>query len=437
MHRFFEAVFILQTPSYSSIYPLGQGITLAFGQLLFHQPWIGVLITAGALSAGCYWMLRAWVPPVWALVGGLIAAIQFGPLSPWMNTYWGGAVSALAGCLIFGAIPRRGRSAAIPLGFGLSLQLLTRPFEFVLLLPVILLFRIPRRSLTIAALLLIPAAGITLLQNKQVTGKWLELPYQLSRYQYGIPATFTIQPNAVPHQPLSVEQQVDYDAQVAVHGTGTDTLATYLHRLLVRVRFYGFFFPPPLYLILPAFLLSLRERRFLLVAMALTVLWVGDAFYPYFYPHYVAVATCLFVLISIESLRRLSRLRIGAELTTLLLTLCLAYFVFWYAIYATGGAAGDQDTWNQINTADPEGRIAINETLQRSPGEQLVFVHYSPQHGAHEWIHNSADIDHSRVIWAIDLGDTEDAALRRYYPTRHAWMLEADTRPPKLFAIDK
>ena len=29
MHRFFETNFVLQEPSYSSIYPLGQGIVLA------------------------------------------------------------------------------------------------------------------------------------------------------------------------------------------------------------------------------------------------------------------------------------------------------------------------------------------------------------------------------------------------------------------------
>jgi hypothetical protein len=136
-------------------------------------------------------------------------------------------------------------------------------------------------------------------------------------------------------------------------------------------------------------------------------------------------------------LRQLTRLRIGADLATLLLTLCFAYFLFWYGVYATGnpnlaGAIGEEDSWNQINTGDPEGRLAINQALQRATGQQLVFVHYSPQHAAHEWLHNSADIDRSRVIWAIDLGDTENATLRRYYPDRRVWLLEPDARPPKL-----
>ena len=70
--------------------------------------------------------------------------LEFGPLRYWMNTYWGGAVSAAAGCLIFGALPRlrdRGRTRdALLLGAGFGLQLLARPFEAVLLAPCIAIF---------------------------------------------------------------------------------------------------------------------------------------------------------------------------------------------------------------------------------------------------------------------------------------------------------
>ena len=37
LHQFFEAVFVLQQPTYASIYPLGQGLVLALGRLLFHR----------------------------------------------------------------------------------------------------------------------------------------------------------------------------------------------------------------------------------------------------------------------------------------------------------------------------------------------------------------------------------------------------------------
>jgi len=131
--QFFQQIFVLQEPTHSSIYPLGQGSVLALGWMLFGHPWAGVLLSTGALCALVYWMLRAWAPPVWSLAGGLLAVCQFGPLSYWMNCYWGGAVSACAGCLVCGALPRifskepdadaKLRRNAALLGAGLGLQL--------------------------------------------------------------------------------------------------------------------------------------------------------------------------------------------------------------------------------------------------------------------------------------------------------------------------
>ncbi len=437
MHRFFEGVFTIQQPSWSSSYPMGQGLVLALGQWL-GNPWIGVVLSVAALPALCYWMLREWVAPEWALAGGILAALEFGPLSPWMNTYWGGAVSGIAGCLVFGAIPRIGkgrRRDPIILGAGLGIQMLCRPYEFVLLLLIVGTFWLPRRALAIAALAWLPAAGLTLLQNKQVTGHWTELPYALSRYQCGIPTTFTFQPVPVPHQSLTVEQQIDYDAQAETHGQNPETIWTFMTRLAARARFYRFFFLAPLYLVLPFFLPSLREARFVRVVVAIAVFWIGTTFYPYFYIRIIiAAATCLFVLISVKSLERLNR-----DAARVILLLCLAHFLFWYGVHLSGSrnleiaTQSYESAGTEINTGDPEGRDRHQRTSrQRVQGKQLVFVRYFPQHGPNEWIQNAADIDRARVVWAIDLGSEEDEELRRYYPDRMAWLLEPDARPPRL-----
>ncbi len=71
LHQFFETFFVLQQPAYQSIFPPGQGLILAIGWTIFGHPWAGVALSIGALCALCYWMLRAWVSPGWALVGGL------------------------------------------------------------------------------------------------------------------------------------------------------------------------------------------------------------------------------------------------------------------------------------------------------------------------------------------------------------------------------
>ncbi|HXI41984.1 MAG TPA: hypothetical protein VNH83_18515, partial [Bryobacteraceae bacterium] len=326
LHQFFETLDVLQEPSYSSIYPIGQGAALAIGWMLFGNPWAGVILSVAAFCALCYWMFRGWTTPGWALAGGVLAVFEFGPLNEWMNGYWGGAVSAAAGCLVFGALPRLRDSMsgeeppqrfltrdAMLLGAGLAVQWLTRPYECILLVVGVLLFFLPTlwkpddarklaHAAMVVALVMLPGIAISLIQNKQVTGSWTTLPYIMSRYQYGVPTTFVTQPNPVPHRELTPEQQLEYKMQVSFHGSSVETVQRFLERLEYRVRFYRFFFFAPLYLALVAFLAALREWRFAWVALCLLIFALGANFYPFFFPHYIAAVTCLFVLASVTGL---------------------------------------------------------------------------------------------------------------------------------------
>lgn len=432
LHQFFETFFVLQTPRYASIYPLGQGIALAIGQAIFGLPWAGVLLSTAALCALCYWMLRGWTTPGWALLGGVFTVLEFGPLNPpfnqWMNGYWGGSLAAAAGCLVFGALPRLRESRRIRdgalLGLGLGMHWLTRPYETVFLVGAVLLYfaRSHLRSLAkpalAAALLLAPAIGLSLLQNKQITGSWITLPYALSRYQYGVPASFTWQANPVPHLELTREQQFQYKMQTSFRSSGPETIASYFKRLEYRVRFYRFFFFAPLYVALPFFFASLREWRFVWVALTLLIFALGVNFYPFFEVHYLAGLTCLFVLVSVTGLSRLCAL--NADAARLIVFICFAHFTFWYG----------RSFFDHVG---PDPRTTVTRQLSLVPGKQLVFVRYWPQHiFQNEWVYNAADIDHARIVWARDLGSAEDRKLLRYYPDRTAWLLEPDAMPPKL-----
>jgi len=119
-----------------------------------------------------------------------------------------------------------------------------------------------------------------------------------------------------------------------------------------------------------------------------------------------------------------------------LVLLATAHFLFWYGVHFFGTEelvpVMRYETWDFINFGDPEGRIAVNRELANAPGKQLVFVRYAPNHRFREWVHNAANIDRAQVVWARDLGDTENQKLRAYYGDRHPWLLEPDAEPPKL-----
>jgi hypothetical protein len=144
----------------------------------------------------------------------------------------------------------------------------------------------------------------------------------------------------------------------------------------------------------------------------------------------------------VAGLERLARLRIrvfpvGGAAMRLIALLCLAQFTFWYGLHLFGNddvfiATGPYESWDYINFGDSEGRRAVDSKLAAAQGWQLVFVRYSPRHLLREWVHNEADIDNSRVVWALDLGPEEDAQLMRYYPQRTAWLIEPDAHPPRL-----
>ena len=249
-------------------------------------------------------------------------------------------------------------------------------------------------------------------------------------------AALTFQANPVPHLELTPQQELGYKSQLAFRAAGPETLSSYFERLKYRVRYYRFFFLPPLYLAILAFVPAMRHWRFAWVGITLALFALGTNFFPAFQLHYLAAVTCLFVLVSVEGLRQIYQLR--PEAAQLLLSLCVAHFIFWYGLHVFDTAefsieARSYETWDAINHGNPERRIQVNKELAKIPGQVLVFVQYWPQHiFQDEWVYNEADIDHARVVWARDLGPLENEKLQHYYPGRSVWLLEPDARPPKL-----
>src|SRR6185503_985198 len=133
--KHFETFHEIQKPTYTSMYYPAQGAFLAVGQVVFRNPFWGVWLSAGLMCGAICWMLQGWVRPSWALIGGLLAVIRLGTVSYWANSYWGGAVTALGGTLMLGALPRLKSSWSVGnaglMGLGFSLVALSRPYESI------------------------------------------------------------------------------------------------------------------------------------------------------------------------------------------------------------------------------------------------------------------------------------------------------------------
>ena len=250
--------------------------------------------------------------------------------------------------------------------------------------------------------------------------------------------TLTFQADPVPHRELTPQQQLEYQSQRSFRNSRGETPASYLQRLEYRVRYYRFFLLPPLYVALIVYLVSHRNRYWPWVLSSLAVFALGSNFYPLFQVHYIAAVTGLFLLMSVEGLRRLTAWRIGRPIAALVIFFCAAHFLFWYSLHLfednqVSLAMRGYETWDAINHENPAQRILVNRQLARMPGQLLIFVHYSPQHiFQQEWVYNKPDIDASRIVWARDLGPAEDQQLISYYPRRAAWLLEPDLQPPRL-----
>jgi hypothetical protein len=134
----FESIQVTVQPTYVSMYFPAQGLILAAGKVLFGHPWFGLLIVNALMCAAFTWMLQAWLPPRWALLGGTIAILRIALFSYWINTYsGGGSIAALGAALLLGGLPRFIRHTrfrdALLMALGVSILALSRPYEGLLL----------------------------------------------------------------------------------------------------------------------------------------------------------------------------------------------------------------------------------------------------------------------------------------------------------------
>lgn len=464
MWTHFESIHIDMKPTYTSMYFPGLALTMAAGKALFGNPWFGILCTSALMCAAICWMLQAWLPPGWALLGGFLAMLRLGLFSYWVNTYIAaGLLAGLGGALVLGALPRLTKTARSRYGFimaaGIVLLMLTRPYEGVLLcLPVAFVLGrwalrgknrpAPGVLLRRAALplLVIVAGGAWLgYYDYRAFGSPTALPYTVNRATYAMAPYYIWQsPRPEPayrHAGMrrfyhEVEMPADY---WEVHSWRWFVPVSLKKVFRVLVFFAGFA------LLLPLLMTRriLRDHRIRFLVWCVLILTAGMSIEIYLIPHYVAPFTAAFYAIGLQAMRHLRVWRpegrpAGMAMVRLAVTICLLLA----AVRIFSAPLGLKvQPWPSSNWAlswyGPENygteRGHIESELQKLPGPQLIFVRESNKRDPNEtWVYNAPEIDASKVVWAWEMDAADNRELMQYYPDRKAWLVDMNTEPASL-----
>ncbi|MGA9670427.1 MAG: hypothetical protein WBQ94_14535 [Terracidiphilus sp.] len=459
MWTHFESIHITMQPTYMSMYFPAQGLVLAAGKVLFGNPWFGILITSALMCGAICWMLQAWMPVRWALLGGIIAIVHLGLFSYWVNTYHAaGCIGAAGGALILGALPRIMRAPRLrytcALGAGIAILEITRPYECLLLcLPVSVILvrwlstgrnRPSARALhRLAAFpLLLVVSAVTWLgyYDYRAFGSPITLPYTINRATYAM-APYYVWQKARPEPAYRHQAMRDYYYKTELeiynhlHTIPGFFLNTFV-KALAAVLFFGGFAFLPLVLMLRRVLLDHRIR---ILVICVAVLIAGMLIENFLVIHYLAPFTAAFYAIGLQTMRHMRVWRpggrpVGTALVRLMVTVCLA--MVGLRLY-TGPfhlqVLEFPPTWN-VSWYGPDHfgteRDRVQTSLENLPGKQLAIVRYNSTHVPfNEWVYNTAEIDASKVIWAREMDEASNLELMNYYKDRKAWLVQPDLQP--------
>jgi hypothetical protein len=453
MWVFLDTIHVNQHPTYMSKYPPAQGAVLAVGKLL-GNPWIGVLLSVAVMCAAILWMLQGWFPPRWALLGGMLVMFRLAIFTGWMNSYWGGAITAIGGALVVGSMPRIMRYCrmrdAVLLVVGAGILANSRPLEgFILCLPVILallawLFGKESPSLRVTlpqVILPVCVAGLVCgvfmgYYNWRGTGSPTLFPYVVNERTYLSTPTLFWGKLGPPMHYSNPQFEAFYNgwARKLWFEGRVDSVSKAIKRLFVDLTKVTYFFMWPELLVpfvaLP-WLLWDRRIRFLILQCVICI--TGMLVVPWSQAHYMAPLTATLFALVTQAIRHLRQFRhegravgIGFSRVVFLAVVFLAPFHPHVEPLGHPIAVGI------------DYRASFERRLKMIPGDHLVVVRYGASNENngdeydHEWVYNGADIDHAKVVWAREIPGVDIRPLLDYFHGRQVWVAEPDAVPPRI-----
>jgi hypothetical protein len=445
----FETFHVIWHPTYMSMYPPGQGLVLAAGEILGNA-WIGQLMCAALMCAVICWMLQGWIPPRWALLGGVLTIPRLGLLSYWTNGYWSACLPALGGALVLGALPRikhhlRWRDAVI-MAIGLFMLANSRPYEGLLLsvgVAIALLawmfgkdgppLRISLARIVLPLVLaLAPLAAWTGYYYSRVTGNPFRMTYDVNRQNYAMGRYFIWQqpwPQKIYNHP-----RIEALYQREVRETEENqTPRGFVWRWRVKLYyFWQVYLVPPLPFVLIALPCAVRDRKLRVPWIIGGIFAAGLVIETWGLPHYFAPATALVFLILMQCMRHLRLYRWRARPVGLAFVRAVTVIYIGAVVLRVALAVTHIHPEPEWQHGDME-RESIVQQLKVLPGQHVVLVNYAPGFDLdREWVYNLADIDGSKIVWARDMGAEENQELLAYYHGRQFWLVHAGSSPLRM-----
>ena len=432
--KFFESPYILQQPTYASRFPPAQALVMAAGQVFLGHPWFGVWLSAGILAAVLCWALQGWLPPGWALLGAFIG-LNLCLFTYWMNSYWGGAVTAIGGALVIGAWVRIVRAKqwryAWLFGIGAVIVILARPFEGLLLVvPALIALAIANRSLRVwipVAFIGIIGASWLAYDNYRITGNPLQLPYRQYYQQYEVVPPFSFMPlSTTPPDFRHFAMNELWTRETYNRVRSWHVLVDRPLDWLTVLRYYygNLIWLLPLLAFAPSVWRSRRTRFAVILAMLVGMASLVEMWW---YPHYAAPFVAALLILAVQSLRYLRQWKYHGREMGRFLVGAIPVAVLAVMVAFEAEAIGMHQTSEWIKLPSAQKGTVERTLLEKYPGRHVIFVRNTgTQLPSEAWIYNPADIDAAPVIWAWDLGQAENARLRAYYPGRLFWLFKPD-----------